>query len=448
MRAGLEITIGRALFVAVTVGLAGAAQYDPAEVLKRVTAKVLASCRNVPNYTCVQTVTRDYYRPAAAQLPRSCDVLMQLKRHPTLDMVLRLNVTDRLRMDVTLTKRGEIYSWVGASKFDDAGIEHLVREGPIGSGAFGGFLDAIFTEDAKTYPFQRETVIDGRRLLEYSFHVPQADSHYKVKLWNTNSWAYVAYGGTFIADPETGDLVRLTVETFDMPSDCGSCSSTSIMDYAMVRLGNAAFLLPNHASQRWVALDGSETENTTGFSNCREYLGESTVTFLEEGSADAGASKTIAPDPGAGKTTAPAAPLRVPPGLTFGFELTSAIDSDKAAAGDPFTGRLVAPLRQGRTVLAPKGAVVEGRLIRVQTFHAPSKGVIIVLRPEKLEIKGSKVPLTAIPDWRPMTAQNRDKRFAITLPLLSEEHSALFRFAGSERFTVPKGFRSEWRTQN
>jgi hypothetical protein len=38
---------------------------DPQGVLVRVAAKIAVSRKRIPNFTCVETVTRDYHQPAA-----------------------------------------------------------------------------------------------------------------------------------------------------------------------------------------------------------------------------------------------------------------------------------------------------------------------------------------------------------------------------------------------
>lgn len=62
----------RLLALAFSVGLAAGAEHDPAAVLRRVIAKVLAAKDRIPNYTCVETVNREYFRPAAATLRQPC----------------------------------------------------------------------------------------------------------------------------------------------------------------------------------------------------------------------------------------------------------------------------------------------------------------------------------------------------------------------------------------
>ena len=132
------------------MGLGADSVRDPAEVMKQVVAKVREAVTRSVSYTCVETVERDFYRPAASTLERPCSTLLELRKHPTLDMVLRPLYSDRLRLDVTLARGGEMYSWVGASHFEDAGIYKVVKEGPIDSGAFAALLDVVFLEDVKT----------------------------------------------------------------------------------------------------------------------------------------------------------------------------------------------------------------------------------------------------------------------------------------------------------
>jgi hypothetical protein len=415
--------------------LAAAAEHDPSEVLSRAAVKVLAGIRHIPDCTCEETVSRQYFRPAVKSVPRACEIVLEARRQSTVDKGLRRIATDRLRLDVAMTEYGEIFSWVGASKFDDEFIDLMARNGPIGTGFFGSILAVIFESDVKKLNFAGNKVVEGRSVFEYGFQVAQPDSHYRVKVGD--SWVFTAYDGTVQVDPETDDLVRITVATAQLPQAAGECFSVSSMQFGMVQIGDAPVLLPKLSHQRFVSPNGGEVENTTEFANCREYKGESTVTFEED-----------PPAPGNLIRSTPEKTISVPAGSRFSFELTQPISSDVAAGGDRFIGRLIQPLRDpGRQVLAPKGALVEGRMLRVLSFHLASE-VIVVLRPDTLEIDGSKVPLTAVPDRSQamMRARIEDrKKMAISLPQPGEEHSGIFRFPG-EHAKIPKGFQSDWLT--
>ena len=345
----------RCLFLsACAIGLSAAATYNPTDVLARAIQKAIERARTIPNYTCVETVTRVYFQPAAVSLPRDCAILLEQRRRRTPDIVLNAYATDRLRLDVTMSSRGEIFSWSGASRFEDHDIDHVVRNGPMGTGSFGGFLTTIFTSDAKRFVFERSLSVNGRVTMEYSFQVAQPDSHYKVKL--NQDWTYVPYSGTFQVDPESGDVLSMAVTTGASPPATGMCQSTTLLDFARVRIGNEQFMLPGHARQRFVYPSVEETENSTTFTNCREFRGESTVTFSPEEPAP----------PGAAKRASTAAEIVIPRGQRFGLELTAPIATDTAAAGDPFTAKLSDTLRDDRNkVLAPKGSIVAGRLLRL-----------------------------------------------------------------------------------
>jgi hypothetical protein len=425
-----------ALIFACAIGFAVGAEYDPTEVLRRATQKALASAKEIPNYTCVETVSRDYFEPAAVSLPRACSVLLEQRRHPTPDLVLRKYSADRLRLDVTMASKGEIYSWAGASRFDDADIDHVVRYGPISTGSFAGFLIAVFRTDVKKYTFERTLTANDRTLMEYSFGVAKSDSHYKMKL--PDSWVYVPYKGTFQVDPETADVARMTITTGDVPTATGICMSATTLDFARVQIGDGQFLLPRETRQRFVYPNADEAENTTGFANCREFRGDSTVTFAPD-------SESVTNEH---PKSASAKVFSLPTGLPFSFGLTAPIQTDTAAAGDPFSAKLIDAIRDGRgKVLAPKGTVLEGHLLRVQSFVRHPE-VVVVLKPEALWIHGARVPLSVERDWTRALAEGRKKGkkgVEILLPLRGEDNSGVFRFSG-EHVTVPNGYRSEWRT--
>jgi hypothetical protein len=424
------------LLLACACVLALGAKYDPDEVLKRVTGKVLASASQVPNYTCVQTVNRQYFAPTAAILPRACDVLLRQRRHPTMDMVLRPVSTDRLRLDVTLAGGGEIFSWSGASRFEDAGIERVVRSGPISTGAFAAFLIAVFKTDVKKFVFEKTIADQDRTLMRYSFDVSRANSHYKIKM--SDSSVFIAYTGAFEVDPETADVVRMTVTTGEVPLATGLCQTATTMDFAKVRIGDGQFLLPRQTSQRFVYPSADETENTTAFTNCREFRGNSTVTFFPDSESS---PHSDAKSPSSPVTT-------LPGGLTFSLVLTTMIPTGTAAAGDPFSAMLADPIRDSRgKMLAPKGAVVEGHLIRVQSYFRPPE-VVVVLKPETLWIRGAQVPLNAARDRTRAPAARKGqgkKGMEIFLPWPGEESAGSFRFSGQD-VVVPRGFRSGWKT--
>lgn len=415
-----------------TVACAAAAGVDPAVVLEHIAAKVRARGDRLPNYTCVETVNRDYYVPRASTLAQPCEKVLEERRHPGPAMRLRPLLSDRLRLDVTMTGRGEIYSWVGASAFEDSDIGEVVHQGPIGSGQFGALLAIVFRHEKELFHFEGNVTAEGRSLLEYSFGVPEKDSGYLVKAGD--GWVHTAFHGTLQADAETEEVVRLTVETAPLPPATESCQTMTTMDLGLVQIGDARFPLPSRAQQRFVDRTGAEVENASTFADCREFRGESTVSFGESGAAAGPAKSKSAPPP------------RVPAGLPLVFELTAPIAVATAAGGDPFTGRLASALRdKGGKLIAPSHAVVEGRLLRVETRPVQPAGTVMVLQLRTVEIGGVKVRLAADRDWARMQRESRP-RVAILLPFAWEKNAGVFQLPAGNKTVMKAGTQSEWVT--
>jgi len=411
--------------------------YDPDEVLQQVRAQVLASSKRAPGYTCVETIERKYFRPVTTTRSHACPTVVGEWRDPALAPELRLASTDRLRLDVTMMRQSEIYSWVGASRFD-AGIDTVVREGPVGSGAFDALLDMIFRTDVKQFRFEGHKPVAESDLLEYSFRVAQRDSHYWVK--THDSWVASGYSGSIFVEPRSGGVVRLRVEIDDPPLATGICQTAATLDFGTAPTGAAPFLLPAETRQEFLYPGGIEAENTMDFAACREYRGESAISFGPPASGLTGETGKNVEAQSTGKI------LRVDAGLAFTLELLERIDTDVAAAGDGFRARLAGALRDKKhKTLAPAGSIVEGRLRRVQSFVSPPQ-VYLVLAPAALWAGDERVPLAAIRDWSVQRALTGNPGgMKVLLPYREEGPAGVFRLP-EQHVMVPAGFRSDWRT--
>ena len=414
----------RAVCCALLLASGAAAQPAVAELTNHVIAQARQRAARLPNYTCVETVARDYYKPVASTLPRSCPVLAELRQHRTPDMELKWTWTDRLRLDVAMTERGEIHSWVGASRFEDGDIDRVVTNGPIGTGAFGGFLAMIFSGGVESIRYLGKR--DG--LHEFSFRIDKAASNYRVKAGD--SWAMVGCEGTFQVDPGTLDVVRMAVRVADMPDASGDCETTTTIELALARIGDGEFLLPKVTRQRFVTQNGEEAENTTTFSACREYRGNSTIAFYAEPGAETGSTSQTA-----------AGQVEVPAGIWFALELTAPIDPATAAAGDPFTARLVHALRDGKgKLLAPAHALIHGRLLRVENLHGTPAGSVVAMRPQTVDSGGRTLVLRARRDWSKVPGKT-----PVALPQAGEQNAAVILLRGKAQ-NLPAGLRTDWVT--
>jgi hypothetical protein len=350
---------------------------DAEEVLRRVRGRLLADLERLPRYTCVQTITRRYYRPRSESA--SCSALMTA--HEKQKDKLKLRGWDRLRLEVAIVEGDNVFSWVGAPRFKSGALEQLGGRGPLGSGDFGPFLHSILSRASVT--FKGEMPAGNRRLLAYSYDMPVANSSYMVR--TDLGWTATAYSGVFVIDPEAEDIVSLTVRTAELPESNPDCQAISEVDYGRTEIHDGKILIPRETRLTTLARNGSEVHTVTEYASCREYAAKSRIL---------GAARGVETTP----STAPPAPVTpFPAGLHFHARIVTLIDSDRAAAGDPVEAVLRSPIRdKNHAELAPAGARLHARLVGME--QQSGFYFRISLQFESIELKGVAVPLRATAD--------------------------------------------------
>jgi hypothetical protein len=346
---------------------------DPESLLLEVRKKVMLKVNQLPKYLCTETIDRFTFQPKAKVMGRSCDDLARLRKTP--DWRVRKDTSDRLRLDVAVTQEGEMYSWAGEDHFHDRNLADLVRGGATSTGAFASFLTDIFGTNSANFTYDGDTDTDGRRLAAFSFSVPLEKSGYH--FGNRLHSVIVGYDGTFLVDPATFDLARLTVRSVKLPAEFDTCEDTTAFDYDSVRFNNKEFLLPKDVVLRISFVDGGEVENRTVFSSCHEFLGESSLSFdtpTEQERAQKNPPRTF----------------ELPSGLQFRLALTHEIDTATAAAGDLVKAELTSPIREKHNgVMVPKGTPVTGRIVRIKRFYGPvTDSLTLAIKLETVVING------------------------------------------------------------
>ena len=443
------------LVLLIAAACAGA-ETDPEQTLARLLEIIRDEAARLPNYTCVQTIDRQFFRPAVVLVPtvvpsgpgrgivmatprpkpQSCDEIaaaQQQRANP-----LPPANADRFRLEVRVGGGAEMYSWVGAAAFGDRSLHELIQPGPTSTGAIAPMLLNV-VGDAPEFHFEGEKTVDGRQLYAWSFHIPVERSH-DIFIERDGSQTIIAYEGTILAEPETGEPVQLTRVAAKLPDETFCCRFTAVMDYSPQRIGAADFPLPKTARQTFTMPTGTEVENTVTFSACREYLAESAVSY----------QGTPAPAPAASVDAAPAP--RIPGGLPVTIALTGSIDSDVAAAGDAFTGRLTKPVVDKRKkMIAPAGAIVHGRITKSESILRPIQRTILRLTVQTVEMGGREVSfhVTAKPPpgaHQPSGGGLQSRGVPIgDLPQVRQEGSVdVARVAN--HFVLPDGFETQWVT--
>lgn len=424
MTRGAKSFLVCALFLPATLA---AEEEDPAA---RVVETMRRYIERIPDYSCVETITRRLSDPNPDR---------------------RRETEDRLRVEVALIDGRERYAWPGATSFDADSPAQLVGYGVSSSGEFGPHAKGIFLSPQAVIRFEGEEEKDGRKLLRFEYEVPQAASTY----WLAGGAGRrrVGYNGEFLANPHSGEVVRLEIRARE-PSGVTSIVSTStIIDLSRSSIGGAVSLLPERAVVETHMTDGVDSTNTHVFSDCLSFSSESTISFSETAPAQPVATPNAA-EPNSDNRV-------VPPGVLLRLELTAGLHSDTAAAGDPFEAVLLRDALDNKDLIAPQGAAVRGRVLQVERLIFPGSRTAITLQLTELSPADGKVfevhatlqsierapPLQRLMSIDYMVGPTRDVRFARDYDVAREQPLGLGSFyVLGGRFEIRPGMRMRWRT--
>ena len=370
---------------------------DAETLLAQVRKKVIGSLSQLPRYLCTETVDRSTFQPEANTFIDSCQDLANLKKRSIWN--IRQATSDRLRLDVAVSSHSEMYSWMGEDRFEDRSLAALVGHGTTVTGTFSSFLSAIFGTNAATITYIGDVSMNGRQLGQFGFQVPLAKSHYSIG--SRAHSAVVEYGGTFLVDKTTFDLVHLSVSADRFPAEVDTCEATIAVDYGITRLNGSQFLLPKSSHLRVVTSDGSEFKNETAFSGCHEFLGQSTLRFdAPSGTAQDAVQKTVVKS------------FPITPGLRFKIALGQSIDTATAAAGDSVKADLTTAINEKHhRIVIPRGSEVNGRIVRIERRYYPaSQTLLLAVQLETVMVNGVRQPFNARLESEDTTPKRRMKR--------------------------------------
>jgi hypothetical protein len=344
-------------FYLLYAGIASAAE-DWQTALQKAARKVVEAIDKSGNYICMQDVARYYYEVHNTAV--AC-------RQPPAIPSTPLRAQDRLKLDVAVSQGAEIYSWHGENKFSAGSVGELVRDGPIASGSFNGYLRNIFGEHGVRFTYRGRSKAGNLYLYHFDYQVQLEASHYQVQAGK--SYVLAPFHGSFAVNGESFELHSLTV-TADgdkLPPKADICASETRLTYQVVKISNHDSLLPGSFDLLMGARDGSFTESKGIYSACRAYTGESTVHFdMEDTPESTGEPAKLQTEP-----------LRS--GVHLRIGLRGEIDEDSAYAGMPVEATLLRDAKVSKGVTLARGAMLRGTITRFEIYHQPAHSVVIKL---------------------------------------------------------------------
>jgi hypothetical protein len=275
--------------------------------------------------------------------------------------------SDTLRLEVAFVDGKELYSQLGAGKFDDRAIGEFGRGGAIESGLFATIAHFVFMEKGPIYRYAGGETLRGRPTIRYMYEVPLRVSGYQITIGREH--AIVGFSGSFWADAETLQVVRLKVQADHIPINLGLLDAVQTIDYGRVRLNEVDFLLPERAETTITQRSGGQSRNRTEFSHWLQYVGESTLKFEDAPSSLQADTR-----------------IELPQGLTLSTHLATEIRSDRALIGDPITATVDQEARWKGKLIVPAGATLGGRIRAIEKSEAPAGSFTLALEFSELQI--------------------------------------------------------------
>ena len=243
----------------------------------------------------------------------------------------------------------------------------------------------------------------------------------------------MGYHGEFTVDPVSHSIQRLTVvaEESEVPESARFCGLHLDTRYQAVNLNGNGFRLPATVEMTLLDRNREVKRTSTRYQACHEFLAESQLRF--------DSSPTISAPIGA------APPLKeLPPGLRVAIRITSNINPANSWGGDPITGELSDDLTDEHgTVLAAKGTLVRGRLLRITTLFNPRRAYTAVVQFDQLA--GYNLRLKSVSDTSSSGSTLMPRRIQLDNPPISNDPAAC-RFRLNDQQANLKGALTHWVT--
>lgn len=406
--------------------LLGCAAYgfeDPEALLGRFLARIKTELHKQPDFTCAQTVER--FRRASPE--RAWEKM------------------DVLHLEVALAGDREMYAPAGAREFQNRALIELIGKGTVSTGQFANLARHVFLASAARFSFRSQSQEDGKQTYQYEYDVAPEHSSYHLR--SGTAEAIVGFQGAFWIDAASLELLRLEAQAYDIPDTLGLAQAETVVTYSRSTIDSIETLLPASAEFHVAAVNAEENLNRSRFSACRHFGAESTVRFAGAGGGEAEADRAAHPRYA----------NAIPAGAVLDVMLDSVLDSGRVAIGDAIRATLAKPLRDSDRIIAPQGATVTGRLVRLEKRTLPFPLLDVGLELNAIEVNGTAIPLSATMQQAgpaaglireqkrmdPTFTKRRTNRMDILVREIQRGQGILMWDA--RRGPIPKGLRMTWR---
>jgi hypothetical protein len=267
-------------------------------------------------------------------------------------------------------------AWPG-DRFEVKPLSAFVPSGLMSNGTFAMHARSLFVRDIAAF---QQT--GGKPMVRFDYHVPHERSGYRIRSFGQS--ATVAYRGSFWADPQTLDVLRLEVHVDSIPVRLQMSKADTVIEYQRITIGAAEALLPKTAELTVTRRGGRQERNRISFSGCRQYGSESLITYGASNDTKLPAKLDVIADiPG----------VKLPPGLRLSLILETSLDAQQTAIGTSLEATVTNDVVDGDRVLIPRGAKVSGRVRQLRKIGKPVREIEIGLEFTQARWSGGQAQL-------------------------------------------------------
>jgi len=164
--------------------------------------------------------------------------------------------------------------------------DHKKLGGAISEGEFGSMMYEIFAPETQAeFTFDHVGTWDGQRVNEFRYHVPKQRSQYSIWAEQVDRTIIAGYHGTIYAAAANSSVVRITLETEEIPPDFPVKEVAVDLRYGVAKISDQDFVVPIKWEMH--SRDGRELEwNSAEFTLYRKFEATTSLTFdTDEGDA-------------------------------------------------------------------------------------------------------------------------------------------------------------------
>ena len=153
------------------------------------------------------------------------------------------------------------------------------------SGEFGSIMDGVFEPRTDTeFKWARLTTWDRRLTYVFSYHVEKGRSNYHMTVAldpksTDNVSATPAYHGEVFIDKQNLTVMKLTLETEDLPADFPVKQAKLVLTYDKTKIGEYEFVLPHQAVLTSRGTANYLTKNNIDFVMYRKFGADTDIKF-------------------------------------------------------------------------------------------------------------------------------------------------------------------------